>query len=230
MNTHTPGGTVLVAEDDPGVRESLEVALRRAGYDVVLANDGVQALEAIVAHDPDVVVLDVIMPEMNGLDACRRLRSGGDRRPVLMLTARHTVDDRVAGLDAGADDYLTKPYALEELLARVRVMMRRLEVSSPAEIWVGDVAINRYTRRCERAGRELNLTKTEFDLLELLATNAGRVMTREDLYDQVWGYSFETTSRSLDVYVSYLRRKTEQHGGSRIIETVRGVGFLMARA
>ncbi|MCB0993631.1 MAG: response regulator transcription factor [Acidimicrobiales bacterium] len=204
------------------------MALRYAGYDVVTANDGGAALAAMDTATPDVIVLDVMMPVIDGLSVCRTLRQRGVRTPILVLTARHEISDRVAGLDAGADDYLTKPFALDELLARLRALLRR---TSPAanndRLVVHDLSLDPETRIVERAGRRLDLTKTEFDLLELLMHNAGVVLTREVIYDRIWGYDFETSSRSLDVYISYLRRKTEEAGEPRLIQTVRGVGFTL---
>jgi two-component system response regulator MprA len=175
---------------------------------------------------PDAVVLDVLMPGTDGLEVCRRLRARGDATPVLMLTARHEVSDRVAGLDAGADDYLVKPFALDELLARLRALLRRTSVSGGGELLrVGDLSLDPQRREAWRGDRELGLTKTEFDLLELLLYNAGIVLTREQIYERIWGFDFETSSKSLDVYISYLRRKTEEDGEVRLIHTVRGVGY-----
>ncbi len=223
--TTPPPARVLIAEDDPGVRESLEIALRYAGYDVLLAADGGKALQQVADKAPDAIVLDVNMPHIDGLSVCRTMRQKGDRTPVLMLTARQEIRDRVEGLDAGADDYLTKPFALDELLARLRALLRRTD-DGPAEVLtVADLELHPNTRQATRAGRDLELTKTEFELLALLMKNAGNVLTREVIYDRIWGYDFETTSRSLDVYVSYLRRKTESDGGERLLHTVRGVGF-----
>ncbi|MFN3216002.1 MAG: response regulator transcription factor [Acidimicrobiales bacterium] len=223
--------TVLVAEDDAGVRQSLEMALRYAGYRVVVAVDGGAALAAFVESDPDVVVLDVMMPTIDGLAVCRTLRQRGVTTPILVLTARHEISDRVAGLDAGADDYLTKPFALDELLARLRALLRRTQPAPDDErIVVADLSLDPHTRQVARGDRPIELTKTEFDLLELLMVNAGAVLTRDVIYDRIWGYDFETTSRSLDVYVSYLRRKTEADGEPRLIQTVRGVGFSLRPA
>ncbi|MCU1487553.1 MAG: mprA [Actinomycetia bacterium] len=219
-------GRVLVAEDDQRVRDSLARALVYEGYDVATAVDGADALVSVADLPPDVVVLDVQMPNVDGLTMCRRLRQAGDRTPVLMLTARHEVSDRVAGLDAGADDYLVKPFALDELLARLRALLRRTSVSGGDDVLrVADLALDPLRRQAFRGDREIELTKTEFDLLELLLHNAGIVLTRDQLYERIWGYDFETSSKSLDVYVSYLRRKTEADGEARLVHTVRGVGY-----
>jgi two-component system response regulator MprA len=220
-------GRVLVAEDDKSVRDSLVRALTFEGYDVTTAEDGAEALMAVVDSPPDVILLDVLMPHVDGLTACRKLRERGDRTPVLMLTARHEVSDRVAGLDAGADDYLVKPFALDELLARLRALLRRTDLSdSNGELLrVDDLSLDPARRQAWRGERELELTKTEFDLLELLLHNAGIVLTREQIYERIWGFDFETSSKSLDVYISYLRRKTEEAGEPRLIHTVRGVGY-----
>ena len=219
-------GKVLVAEDDRSVRDSLVRALTFEGYDVSTAEDGAEALLAVLETQPDVIVLDILMPNVDGLSACRRLRERGDRTPVLMLTARHEVSDRVAGLDAGADDYLVKPFALDELLARLRALLRRTSMSGDDSVLrVSDLSLDPARRQAWRGDRPLELTKTEFDLLELLLFNAGIVLTREQIYERIWGYDFETSSKSLDVYISYLRRKTEEAGESRLIHTVRGVGY-----
>ena len=221
-------GRVLVAEDDKSVRDSLVRALTFEGYDVTTAADGAEALMAVLETQPDVILLDVLMPHVDGLTACRKLRERGDRRPVLMLTARHEVSDRVAGLDAGADDYLVKPFALDELLARLRALLRRTSMSGDDEVLrVGDLSLDPARRQVWRADRELELTKTEFDLLELLLYNAGIVLTREQIYERIWGFDFETGSRSLDVYIGYLRRKTEAEGEPRLVHTVRGVGYVV---
>jgi two-component system response regulator MprA len=217
---------VLLAEDDERLRESLGRVLAFEGYDVTFAADGTQALAAAADHPFDVVVLDVMMPNVDGLTACRRLRAGGDRTPVLMLTARHEVSDRVAGLDAGADDYLVKPYALDELLARLRALLRRTSVTGDEDVLrLADLSLDPQRRQAFRGERPLDLTKTEFDLLELLLHNAGIVLTRDQIYERIWGFDFETSSKSLDVYISYLRRKTEEAGEPRLIQTVRGVGY-----
>ena len=225
--SNTPLTPLLLAEDDQSVREALERALRFEGYDVHAVNDGAQALEALITLDPEVIVLDVMMPNVDGLAACRRIRDKGIRTPVLMLTARHDVADRVAGLDAGADDYVVKPFDLEELLARLRALVRRGTVveTDTKILTVGDMTLDLDRREVRRGDLNIDLTKTEFELLALLMHNAGIVLTREVIYERIWGYDFETNSKSLDVYIGYLRRKTEQGGGSRLIHTVRGVGY-----
>ena len=219
---------MLVAEDDRAVRESLTRALRSAGYRVRTAVDGVGALDAMLGERPDVLVVDVVMPKVDGLEVCRVLRRRGDRTPILVLTARQEVSDRVAGLDAGADDYLVKPFALDELLARLRALLRaRGSASADSPVGVADLLLDPARREVRRGGRPIDLTKTEFELLELLMANAGIVLTRDAIYDRVWGYRFETGSRSLDVYIGYLRRKTEAVGEPRLIHTVRGVGYVV---
>jgi two-component system response regulator MprA len=227
-NVTTPNGRVLVVEDDQSVRDAVARALRYEGYDVRTAFDGTDALTHVADDDPDVVVLDVLMPGTDGLEVCRRLRAQGDFRPVLMLTARHEVSDRVAGLDAGADDYLVKPFALDELLARLRALMRRTSVTGGEQVLTyGDLSLDPHRRQAWRGPRELGLTKTEFDLLELLLVNANIVVTRDTIYERIWGYEFETSSKSLDVYIGYLRRKTEAGGEPRLIRTIRGVGYTL---
>jgi len=217
---------ILVVDDDAGVRQAVGRALAFEGYDVTQAGDGSEALRLIAAERPDALVLDVVMPEVGGLEVCRELRATGDDLPVLVLTARHSVADRVAGLDAGADDYLVKPFALEELLARLRALLRRSEASADEGLALGDLCLAPGSRLVERAGAPIELTRTEFNLLELLLRNAGQVLTRELILERVWGYDFQTTSNSLEVYVGYLRRKTEADGGDRLIHTVRGVGYV----
>ncbi len=217
---------ILVVDDDAGVRQAVGRALVFEGYDVTQAGDGSEALRLIAAERPDAIVLDVVMPEIGGLDVCRELRATGDDLPILVLTARHSVADRVAGLDAGADDYLVKPFALEELLARLRALLRRSEATADEVLTLGDLTLSPGSRLVERAGAPVELTRTEFNLLELLLRNAGQVLTRELILDRVWGYDFQTTSNSLEVYVGYLRRKTEAAGGDRLIHTVRGVGYV----
>ena len=220
---------VLVVDDDHAVRESLRRSLAFNGYEVELAADGEQALKAVASSRPDVVVLDVMMPRMDGLAACRALRAAGDDVAVLMLTARDDVSDRVAGLDAGADDYLPKPFALEELLARLRALLRRVGAGDDddgAALRLADLTLDPATREVRRGDRSVRLTRTEFALLELLLRNQRRVLTRERILEEVWGYDFPTTANSLEVYVGYLRRKTEAEGELRLIHTVRGVGYV----
>ena len=221
------GGRVLLAEDDRSVREALSRALELEGHVVEAVCDGSAALDAVHARRPDVVILDWMMPVLDGLSVCRAIRAEGDRLPVLILTARGDVRDRVAGLDAGADDYLPKPFALDELLARVRALLRRTldgGVDAPT-IQVGDLSMEPSARQAWRGDRELDLTKTEYDLLEVLARNAGIVCTHAMIYDRVWGYDFGPDSKALAVYIGYLRRKLEEGGEARIIQTVRGVGY-----
>jgi two-component system response regulator MprA len=227
MATET-AARVLVAEDDRSVRESLVLALTVEGYDVEAVPDGEQALGAVAREVPDVIVLDVMMPVLDGLTVCRRLRAQRCETPILMLTARHEVSDRVSGLDAGADDYLPKPFSLDELLARLRALLRRTSISGADEqLRAADLMLDPQRRTASRAGRPLELTKTEFDLLELLMLNAGIVLGRDTIYDRIWGFDFETGSRSLDVYIGYLRRKTEADGEPRLVHTVRGVGYVV---
>ncbi|WP_354382150.1 response regulator transcription factor [Streptomyces sp. PvR034] len=225
--------TVLVVEDDPGVRSTLDQLLRFEGYRVLLASDGLAALAVLERESPDLAVVDVVMPGLDGLALCRMLRRRGDRLPVLVLTARHQIGDRVAGLDAGADDYLSKPFATEELLARIRALLRRTDPQVAAEsgvLTVADLTLDPGARQAHRGARPLDLTKTEFDVLELLLHHQGSVLTRTRIYERIWGYDFDTTSRSLDVYVGYLRRKTEQDGAPRLIHTVRNVGYTVRAA
>ena len=222
---------VLVVEDDKAVRSSLERALRLEGYEVSVAVDGAAGLDAVAGTRPDAVVLDVMLPLLDGLSVCRQLRQRGDRTPVLMLTARAEVSDRVAGLDAGADDYLPKPFALEELLARLRALIRRTAPGADSDVLVvGDLRIDEAARRVWRADRELELTKTEFELLSLLAHNAGVVLDHHTIYDRIWGYDFGPDSKALQVYIGYLRRKTVDGGESRMVHTVRGVGYTLRTA
>jgi two-component system response regulator MprA len=225
---NTQQARILIAEDDQGVRTSLTRALTFQNYNVTAVNDGAQALEAVDNQLPDLVILDVSMPHVDGLTACRMIREKHRSLPILMLTARHEVSDRVAGLDAGADDYVVKPFALEELSARVRSMLRRTHVTEETQnLVVADLVLDLRSRSAHRGKRELILTKTEFDLLELLMQNVGIVLERDTLYDRIWGFNFETGSRSLDVYIGYLRRKTEEGGEPRILHTIRGVGYIV---
>ena len=222
-----PLNRVLVVEDDGAVRRAVERALTFEGYDVVTARDGAEALAVVLNEQVDAIVLDVMMPIVDGLEACRRIRARGDTTPILILTARSEVTDRVAGLDAGADDYLVKPFALEELLARLRALLRRSAGSVAEVLKVGDLVMDTGAREVRREETVVALTKTEFDLLELLMSNAGIVLDRDTIYDRIWGYDFETSSNSLDVYVGYLRRKTEVGDAPRLIQTVRGVGYVV---
>ena len=218
---------LLVVDDEPAVRTSLERALTLEGYDVELAADGAEALTRIEARPPDAVVLDILMPGLDGLAVCRRLREQGSTLPVLMLTARDAVGDRVAGLDAGADDYLVKPFALEELLARIRALLRRTAPDEGGLLRFAGLELDPLTREVRRGGREIELTRTEFNLLELFLLNPRQVLTRSLIFERVWGFDFGPASNSLDVYVGYLRRKTEAVGEPRLIQTLRGVGYAL---
>jgi two-component system response regulator MprA len=221
---------ILVVDDERAVRESLRRALELEGYDVELAEDGEQALERLGRVSPvDAAVLDVLMPGIDGLEVCRRLRAAGNAVPVLMLTARAEIDSRVAGLDAGADDYLPKPFALAELLARLRALLRRAANGDEASdvLRFADLQLDLGTREVRRGDLGIELTRTEFSLLELFLRNPRQVLTRSVIFERVWGYDFGPTSNSLDVYIGYLRRKTEDGGAPRIIHTVRGVGYAL---
>ena len=224
MNQQT--ANVLVVEDDRAVRDAVERALTFEGYEVATARDGSEALAAVLNDPPDVIVLDVMMPHVDGLETARRIRARGVTIPILILTARQEVTDRVAGLDAGADNYMVKPFALEELLARLRALLRRSLGATTDVLTVADLTLDAGTRRVTRGEVELSLTKTEFDLLELLMRNAGIVLERGVIYEKIWGYDFETSSNSLDVYIGYLRRKTEPDGAPRLVHTIRGVGYV----
>jgi two-component system response regulator MprA len=219
---------VLVVDDEPAVRQALDRALRFEGFETETAEDGSAALMAHAQRPADVIVLDVAMPRLGGLETCGRLRAAGDATPILLLTARAAVDERVAGLDAGADDYLVKPFALEELLARIRALLRRSAPVADSEILrFGDLSLDPGTRDVFRGERRIDLTRTEFLLLELLLRNPRQVLPREVIFDRVWGYDFGANSNSLEVYIGYLRRKTEADGESRLIHTVRGVGYVL---
>ena len=219
---------ILVVDDEPAVRTALERALGLDGYEVGAAEDGEDALVAVRRERPEVIVLDVLMPGLDGLAVCRRLRREGDRTPILMLTARDAVSDRVAGLDAGADDYLVKPFALEELLARVRALLRRTVNGDPHGVLrFADLTLDPATREVHRGERELELTRTEFLLLELFLLNPRQVLPRSLIFERVWGFDFGPTSNSLEVYVGYLRKKLEGGGESRLIQTVRGIGYAL---
>ena len=219
---------ILVVDDEPAVRSALTRALTLEGYEVVAAEDGPAALGAVQQVRPELVVLDVLMPELDGIAVCRRLRGDGDRTPILMLTARDAVSDRVAGLDAGADDYLVKPFALEELLARVRALLRRTVNGDPHGVLrFADISLDPATREVCRGERDVELTRTEFLLLELFLLNPRQVLPRALIFDRVWGYDFGPTSNSLEVYVGYLRRKLEADGEPRLIQTIRGIGYAL---
>jgi two-component system response regulator MprA len=220
---------ILVVDDDRAVRESLRRSLSFNGYSVELAQDGQEALELITSDRPDAVVLDVMMPRLDGLEVCRRLRSSGDDLPILVLTARDSVSERVAGLDAGADDYLPKPFALEELLARMRALLRRTSPDDRESVAMtfADLSLDPVTREVTRGERQISLTRTEFSLLEMLIANPRRVLTRSRILEEVWGFDFPTSGNALEVYVGYLRRKTEAEGEPRLIHTVRGVGYVL---
>jgi two-component system response regulator MprA len=217
---------ILVVDDDDAVRRSLARALVRDGYEVAVAADGAAALESLAAGRHDAIVLDILMPEPNGLEVCRQVRSRGDRTPILMLTARDLVADRVAGLDAGADDYLAKPFALEELRARIRALLRRSGADQEL-LRFADLEMDTAACRATRGGRVLDLTRTEYALLELFLRNPRRVLSRTLIFDSVWGYDFGPSSNALWVYVSYLRAKLEAGGEPRLVQTVRGLGYVL---
>ncbi|CAN5628838.1 response regulator transcription factor [soil metagenome] len=218
---------ILVVDDEAAIREALERALRLEGFVVDLAEGGTVALERLAAEPPDVVVLDVVMPDLDGIEVTRRLRGAGSRVPICILSARDEVADRVAGLRAGADDYLVKPFALEELTARLHALLRRTPSDDGVPIRVGDLTVDPARRLVRRGVREIELTNREFELLETLARHPGMVLSRTQLLEQVWGYTFEVDSNVVDVFVSYLRRKLEAGGESRLLHTVRGVGFVV---
>jgi len=220
---------ILVVDDETAVRESLRRALTLDGYEVELAADGAEALYRLDTGDvqPDAIVLDVLMPNVDGLETARRIRATGNRIPILMLTARDEVEARVAGLDAGADDYVVKPFALAELLARLRALLRRTTNGSGETLRFGDIELDHSTREVKRDGELIELTRTEFSLLELFMLNPRQVLTRSLIFERVWGYDFGLSSNSLDVYIGYLRRKTEAGDKPRLIQTVRGVGYAL---
>ncbi|MBA2546617.1 MAG: response regulator transcription factor [Solirubrobacterales bacterium] len=218
---------ILVVDDEPQLRRALERALKIEGYEVELAADGDEALAAVASVNPDAIVLDVLMPVRDGLDVCRELRARNDHTPVLMLTARDAISDRVDGLDAGADDYVVKPFALEELLARMRALLRRGNGTGAGALEYADLRLDPGTREVSRGERSIELTKTEFALLEHLMRHPRQVLTRTQIFEAVWDYDFGPTSNSLEVYVGYLRRKTEEGGEQRLIQTMRGVGYAL---
>ncbi len=236
MGRTTPGGSfcvmrILVVDDDLAVRRSIDRALRLEGYEVVTVPSGGEALEALAQTPPDALILDLGLPDVDGLTVCRRMRTAGDDTPVLMLTARDAIDDRVQGLDAGADDYLVKPFALAELLARLRALLRRrFEGGEGGLLRVGDLTLNLSTREAQRGERSFTLTRIEFDLLEMFLRHPRQVLTRDVLLNKVWGFDFDSGTNSLAVYVGYLRRKLEEGGEPRRIQTVRGVGYVLRDA
>ncbi|MFJ6798302.1 response regulator transcription factor [Streptomyces sp. NPDC091268] len=237
MNAAEGESRILVVDDEPAVREALRRSLAFEGYGTQTAVDGLDALDKAASYAPDLIVLDIQMPRMDGLTAARRLRSAGATTPILMLTARDTVGDRVTGLDAGADDYLVKPFELDELFARVRALLRRSSYAAASGagaggadedvLTFGDLRMDLATREVTRAGRAVELTRTEFTLLEMFLAHPRQVLTREQILKTVWGFDFEPSSNSLDVYVMYLRRKTEAAGEPRLVHTVRGVGYVL---
>ena len=219
---------MLVVDDDPDVREAVETALELEGHRVEIAADGLAALKRLGQVEFDAVVLDVLMPNLDGFEVCRRLRAAGNRTPILILTARDSEEDTIRGLDLGADDYLVKPFALGELLARVRALLRRTRpAGDDAPFWFAGLSLDRQTREASRGGRALELTRTEYALLELVMRNPRQVLPRELIMELVWNYDFGPTSNPLEVYISYLRRKTEAGGEPRLIHTVRGVGYAL---
>jgi two-component system response regulator MprA len=228
LAAHDDAVRILVVDDEPAVREAVDRALRLEGYETELASDGREALEALADRAPDALVLDWLMPHVDGLEVCRRLRAAGDRTPVLVLTARDGVPDRVRGLDAGADDYLVKPFALEELLARLRALLRRGGSGERGEVLrFADVELDPLGHTVRRGRRPVELTRTEFLLLELFMNHPRQVLTRSQIFERVWGYDFGPASNSLEVYVGYLRRKLEAAGERRLLQTVRGVGYVL---
>jgi two-component system response regulator MprA len=228
VGQHPADMRILVVDDEPAVREALERILRHDGFEVAMACDGREAVRTQAAAPADAVLLDVLMPGLDGLEVCRRMRDTGDRTPVLMLTARDEVGDRVAGLEAGADDYLSKPFSLEELLARLRALLRRSGWSEEREVLrFDDLELDPRSHEVRRGERLIELTRTEFLLLELFLHHPRQVLTRSQIFDRVWGYDFGPASNSLEVYVGYLRRKTEAAGEPRVLHTVRGVGYVL---
>jgi two-component system, OmpR family, response regulator MprA len=227
---------ILITDDEPAVREALKRTLSFEGYDTALAEDGLAAIDQVGSYQPHAIILDVLMPRMDGLTTARRLRASGVTVPILMLTARDTVGDRVTGLDAGADDYLVKPFELDELLARLRALLRRSSYATPAPdgesdadsvLSFADLRMDTTTREVSRDRRPIELTRTEYTLLEMFLSHPRQVLTREQILKAVWGFDFEPSSNSLDVYVMYLRRKTEAGGLPRLVHTVRGVGYVL---
>jgi two-component system response regulator MprA len=224
----TSGGRILVVDDDRDVLEAVETALELEGHRVTTASDGLEALRRLGQSECDAIVLDVLMPNLDGFEVCRRLRSSGNRTPILILTARDAEEDTIRGLDLGADDYLVKPFALGELLARVRALLRRTRPAGEEEpLWFAGLSLDPSSRMVSRGGRPIDLTRTEYALLELFLRNPRQVLTRDLIMERVWNYDFGLTSNPLEVYISYLRRKTEADGEPRLIHTVRGVGYAL---
>ena len=227
-NTASNLSYIAIVDDDAAIRNSLGRALRMEDYDVELFEDGLSALKAVQLRAPEAIILDLQLPDIDGLEVCRRIRRAGDATPILMLTARDAVNDRVEGLDVGADDYLVKPFDLAELLARLRALLRRRSLvdGDDAVLRFDDVTLNRSTREVKRGEHPIELTKIEFDLLELLVEQQGRVLSQSQIYDLIWGYDFGPNSKNLAVYIGYLRRKLEANGEQRLIHTSRGVGYV----
>jgi two-component system response regulator MprA len=229
VTSTVPSSYIAIVDDDAAIRAALGRALRMENYDVELFDDGTSALRSIQLRAADAIVLDLQLPDMDGLEICRRIRRAGDSTPILMLTARDAVNDRVAGLDVGADDYLVKPFDLAELLARLRALLRRRNVTDGEEtvLRFEDLSLSPQTREVRRGPRAIELTKIEFDLLELFLQHPRQVLTRDQILDLVWGYNFDSGTNSLAVYIGYLRRKLEEGGETRLIQTVRGVGYAL---
>ena len=228
-SVQSPASYIAIVDDDGAIRTALGRALRMENYDVELFEDGTSALKSIQLRAPDAIVLDLQLPDIDGLEICRRIRRAGDATPILMLTARDAVNDRVEGLDVGADDYLVKPFDLAELLARLRALLRRTSIAEGDEtvLRFEDLTLNPQTREVQRAARAIELTKIEFDLLELFLQHPRQVLTRDQILDLVWGYNFDSGTNSLAVYIGYLRRKLEEKNEARLIQTVRGVGYAL---
>ncbi len=221
---------ILVIDDDEKITSMLRRGLAFEGYDVYTAQNGVEGLSMMLSADPDLIILDVMMPKVDGFEVCRRLREGGSTVPVLMLTAKDEVENRVKGLDIGADDYLVKPFALEELLARVRALLRRKDSGSRSgsqRLIFEDIIMDLDSREVTRAGQRLELTAKEFELLHLFMQNPKRLLTRDLIMDKIWGYDYSGESNVLEVYIAMLRQKTEEHGGKRVIQTIRGAGYIL---
>jgi DNA-binding response OmpR family regulator len=227
MTTHSPTASILLVEDEVKLARFIQLELDSEGYQISVAHDGLTGLTLARESPPDLVILDWMMPGMTGIEVCRRLRATGSKVPVILLTAKDEVSDRVAGLDAGADDYVVKPFSIEELLARVRAHLRRTHEENPDFLQFGELSLNRRTREVFQQGRAIELTAKEFDLLDYLMTNPRQVITRDQILEKVWGYDFMGDSNIIEVYVRYLRLKLEDQGEKRLIQTVRGVGYVL---